>query len=169
MSDAGSWKVFYVMSGGAAAALTGLILVSVSLHMRPILKHPLYRDRSFTSLQGLVTMVIVACIALTPQSLTAMGVEVMILGLYWLIRGLIFIGLFRGIARERRSARGPRTLLWSIEWTVWSAWIVGLVAGGALFLAEDARAFYVLDLWFVAGFVLIVWNAWVLIAEVADL
>ena len=162
-----SWRDFYVMSGGAAAALTGLILVAVSLHIRPILGHPLYRDRAFTSLQGLVTMLIVACIVLTPQTLTAMGIEVLLLGFYWLIRGLTFIGLFRGVARERRSATGPRTLLWSLEWVLWSAWIAALFVGGALLVGEDARGFYALDLWFAAGFVLIVWNAWVLIAELA--
>ena len=68
MSGADSWQNFYVMVGGAAAALTGLILVAVSLHLRAILGHPLYRDRSFTSLQGLVTILVVAAAALMPQS-----------------------------------------------------------------------------------------------------
>jgi modulator of FtsH protease len=169
MSEAENWKDFYVMAGGAAAALTGLILVAVSLHLRPILSHPLYRDRSFTSLQGLVTMLIVACIALSPQDLTAMGVEILVLGLYWLVRGVRFIRLFLSVARERRSAAGPRTLLWSLEWLFWSAWIVVLVLGGALLIAGDGRALAALAVWYAAGFVLIVWNAWVLIAEVAAL
>ena len=67
MSGADSWQNFYVMVGGAAAALTGLILVAVSLHVRAILGHPLYRDRAFTSLQGLVTILMVAAAALTPR------------------------------------------------------------------------------------------------------
>ena len=58
VSGADSWQNFYVMVGGAAAALTGLILVAVSLHLRAILGHPLYRDRAFTSLQGLVTILV---------------------------------------------------------------------------------------------------------------
>ena len=163
------WTNFYVMAGGAAAALTGLILVAVSLHIRPILGHPLYRDRSFTSLQGLVTMLLAACIVLAPQELTAMGIELVVLGLYWLIRGVRFIRLFLGVARERRSATGPRTLLWSLEWLFWSAWIVVLALGGALLISGDVRALYALAVWYAAGFILIVWNAWVLIAEVAAL
>ena len=166
MSD---WANFYVMAGGAAAALTGLILVAVSLHLRPILSHPLYRDRSFTSLQGLVTMLIVACIVLAPQELAAMGIEILVLALYWLMRSVGFIRLFLGVARERRSATGPRTLLWSLEWLFWSAWIAVLALGGALLIAGDVRALYALALGYAAGFVLIVWNAWVLIAEVAAL
>src|SRR2546428_8916648 len=61
------------MVGGAAAALTGLILVAVSLHLRAILGHPLYRDRSFTSLHGLVTILVVAAAALMPQSPEALA------------------------------------------------------------------------------------------------
>ena len=68
-SEAEVWRDFDVMAGGAAAALTGLILVAVSLHLKEILGHPLHRDRAFTSLQGLVTLLLVAAIALTPQSL----------------------------------------------------------------------------------------------------
>ena len=75
MSGADSWQNFYVMVGGAAAALTGLILVAFSLHLRAILGHPLYRDRSFTSLQGLVTILVVAAAALMPQSSDALGIE----------------------------------------------------------------------------------------------
>ena len=74
------------MVGGAAAALTGLILVAVSLHLKEVLGHPLHRDRSFTSLQGLVTVLITAAAVLSPQSLTALGIALVILGIYWLTR-----------------------------------------------------------------------------------
>ena len=43
-----------------------------------------------------------------------------------------------------------------------------LVGGGVLLLGSDPRAFYVLAVWAVSGFVLIVWNAWVLMSEVGN-
>jgi len=46
--------------------------------------------------------------------------------------------------------------------------VVALVAGGVLLLGGDPRAFYVLASWAVSGFVLIVWNAWVLMSEVGN-
>ncbi len=104
MSGADSWQNFYVMVGGAAAALTGLILVAVSLHLRAILGHPLYRDRSFTSLQGLVTILVVAAAALVPQSPDALGIEVLALGLYWLARFARFIRLFTRVRPRDRAA-----------------------------------------------------------------
>ena len=44
---------------------------------------------------------------------------------------------------------------------------MALPATAALLIAVDPRAFYVLALWVATGLVLIVWNAWVLMAEVA--
>ena len=46
--------------------------------------------------------------------------------------------------------------------------MVALVGGGVLLLGSDARAFYVPASWAVSGFVLIVWNAWVLMSEVGN-
>ena len=106
MSGADSWQNFYVMVGGAAAALTGLILVAVSLHLRAILGHPLYRDRAFTSLQGLVTILVVAAAALMPQSPDALGIEVLALGVYWLARFAWFIRLFTRVQPRDRAAPG---------------------------------------------------------------
>ena len=165
MSGAEPWQNFYVMVGGAAAALTGLVLVAVSLHLRAILAHPLYRDRTHTSLQGLVTILAVAAAVLTPQSASALGIEVLLLGLYWLARFARFIRLFTRVRPGDRAAPGS-LYLW--EWVLWLGWVAALVAGGLFLLGGDTRAFYVLAPWAVSGFVLIVWNAWVLMSEVGS-
>ncbi len=47
MADhAESWREFYVMAGGAAAILTGLVFVALSLYAKAIMSHALYRDRA---------------------------------------------------------------------------------------------------------------------------
>jgi hypothetical protein len=165
MSGAESWQNSYVMVGGAAAALTGLILVAVSLHLRAILAHPLYRDRAHTSLQGLVTILVVAGAVLAPQSSSALGIEFLLLGLYWLARFVRFIRLFTRMQPRDRAAPGS---LWRWEWILWLAWVVALAAAGLLLLGGDIRAFDVLAPWALSGFVLIVWNAWVLMSEVGN-
>ena len=163
MSGTESWQNFYVMVGGAAAALTGLILVAVSLHLKAILGHPLYRDRAHTSLQGLVTILAVAAALLTPQSSIALGIEVLLLGLYWLARFARFIRLFTRVRPHERASPGS---LWLWEWLLWFSWVAALVVSGLFLLGSDMRALYVLAPWAVSGFVLIVWNAWVLMSEV---
>jgi hypothetical protein len=64
-----------------------------------------------------------------------------------------------------RAAPGS---LWLWEWLLWFAWVVALVVVVVLLLGSDPRAFYVLASWAVSGFVLIVWNAWVLMSEVGN-
>ena len=168
-SEADVWRDFYVMTGGAAAALTGLILVAVSLHLREILRHPLHRDRAFTSLQGLVTLLLVAAIVLTPQSLVGAGIETIVLGIYWVVRYIRFVGLFRGVRSGRGAASGTtRVGMWAAEWVLWLAWVALFSVAGALLVTADGRGFYLLALSTALGFVLIVWNAWVLLAEVAE-
>jgi hypothetical protein len=165
VSGAESWQNFYVMVGGAAAALTGLVLVAVSLHLTAILAHPLYRDRAHTSLQGLITILVVAGAMLTPQPSSALGIEVLLLGLYWLARFARFIRLFTRVRPHDRAAPGS---LWVWEWLLWLSWVAALVVGGVFLLSGDMRALYVLAPWAVSGFVLIVWNAWVLMSEVGN-
>jgi modulator of FtsH protease len=156
-----SWANFYVMVGGASAALTGLILVAVSLHLRAILGHPLYRDRAMASLQGLVTALIVSGAVLMPQPLAALGVELGVIGLLWLARYVFFVRLFRRVTPGRRSA------LRTSEWPLWLVWIFAFIATGALLVAGDTRGFYVLAACVGIGLTLVVWNAWVLLAEVS--
>lgn len=158
------------MAGGAAAALTGLILVAVSLHLKPILNHPLYRDRSFSSLQGLVTILVISGAVLIPQPLTVLGIEVVVVTVYWLTRYAQFIRLFRGVQpRRRRAATGTgREVVWVLEWIGWFIWVVALAASGVLLWLGDARAFYLLAFTTISAFVLIVWNAWVLLTELAE-
>src|SRR2546428_5251875 len=129
------------MVGGAAAALTGLILVAVSLHLRAILGHPLYRDRGFTSLQGLVTILVVAAAALTPQSPDALGIEVLALGLYWLARFARVIRLFTRVPPPDRAAPG---FLWVWEGLVWRALVGALGGGGVVLLWGRPPAFLAL-------------------------
>ena len=157
-----AWNDFYVMVGGAAAALTGLVLVAVSLHAKAILGHPLYRDRALASLQGLVTGLLVAVAALTPQSRSAFGIELLVLGLLWIVRYVSFVGLFRGARVQHRTALQPR------EWALWGGWVLVLPISGAMSLVGDAAASYLLAGWFAFGIILIVRNVWVLMADVAD-
>src|SRR5882762_11943810 len=87
--DVSGWHDFYIMAGGAAAALTGLIVVALSLHAKAIMAHPLYRDRAFAAIVALMTQVFLAGAVLVPdQPPLALGVEVGIVAVFWLARSL---------------------------------------------------------------------------------
>jgi hypothetical protein len=74
--DPAAWQDFYVMMGGANAALTGLVFVALSIHLREVLDHPLLKPRAVIALTVLTTQIVIAAIVLTPQSAQLMGLEI---------------------------------------------------------------------------------------------
>jgi hypothetical protein len=91
--DPAAWQDFYVMMGGANAALTGLVFVALSIHLRAVLEHPLLKPRAVLALTVLATQIVIAAIVLTPQSAQWMGAEIFLLNASFLVVDL----------RQRRS------------------------------------------------------------------
>jgi hypothetical protein len=77
--DPAAWHDFFVMLGSAAAALTGLIFVALSLHVDRIISVPFHRFRAGVSVAGLTSMILLSAAVLVPaQSHVALGVEVLL-------------------------------------------------------------------------------------------
>src|SRR5438874_1910873 len=72
------------MMGGANAALTGLVFVALSIHLREVLDHPRLRPRATLALVILTTQIVIAAIVLTPQPRELMGAEIVILNIVFL-------------------------------------------------------------------------------------
>jgi hypothetical protein len=71
--DVAAWQNFYVMVGGAAAVLTDLLFVAMSLHSNAIIAHALHGTRAVGTLLSLMTQLFVAGTVLIPQSTMALG------------------------------------------------------------------------------------------------
>ena len=71
---------------------------------------------------------------------------------------------------SRRRAHGlDRGLLWAAEFIGWALWVLAVFGSGILLVVgQSTAAFYLLALWVASGFALIVWNVWVLLAEVEE-
>jgi hypothetical protein len=77
------WHDFFIMVGGAAAALTGLVFVAMSLNLEAILKEETHRHRAIGTLAGFTgVFVICALVLMGGQSYQAVGIE-------WLIASLV--------------------------------------------------------------------------------
>lgn len=83
-NDPAPWQNFYVMMGGANAALTGLVFVAISIHLREVLDHPLLKPRAVLALVVLTTQIAISAIVLTPQSRELMGLEILVLNAIFL-------------------------------------------------------------------------------------
>lgn len=80
------WSNFFVAELGAAAALTGLLFVAVSINLARILQFPNLPARSAEALLDLLSVVVVSTFALIPrQTATSLGIEIASTGfLTWL-------------------------------------------------------------------------------------
>lgn len=71
-----AWHGFFAATLGAAAALTGLVFVAVSINIERILKYPGLSERALERLLILLGVAIVSIFALAPrQSERAVGIE----------------------------------------------------------------------------------------------
>ncbi|TMD39570.1 MAG: hypothetical protein E6I88_12070 [Chloroflexi bacterium] len=162
--SADSWRDFYVMTGGASAALTGLLFVAMSMHAKAITDHPLYGTRAVGTLISLLTQLALSGAVLVPgQSTMAVGIEVEVAA----VASLIYTA--NAISRSRR-ALGPdrprvRTILESAGGLIW---IILFLASGLSLMLRTGGGFYLLALVMLFMFGWNVYVSWVLITEVSD-
>ena len=96
-----SWGALAATIAGAAAALTGLLFVALSLNLRAIVQVPSYSARARETLGGLLSLLILGLLLLIPgQDRILVGIEIAIGG-----SGLAIMG---GIQQELTIRRLPR-------------------------------------------------------------
>lgn len=163
--DTAEWHDFYVMTGGAAAALTGLLFVAMSLHAREIMANRFFSNRAVGTLMSLASQLLISGAALIPgQPLFVLGIEVEAAALFF----LAFI--LRQIQTRGRDAPPVASTLTHrvMELGGGTLWIVAFNAAGLSLLFRVGGGLYLLA---VVMFFMFAWNiylAWVLITEVSE-
>jgi modulator of FtsH protease len=100
--EPGAWSDLYLMVGGAAAALTGLIFVAVSLHLRAVLRNPWHRGTAASSLLALMSVVLISGSLLVPsQPLPLLGAEIALISIVSPAYNAVAL---RHLPREKRTA-----------------------------------------------------------------
>jgi hypothetical protein len=135
------WSNFFVMVGGGAAALAGLIFVAMSINHKIIIRSVTHRNRAINMLTGFTAVFMACCFALIGnQRLETLGFEWLVL---WLIATAIFVRGYVIAIRSRSSSIGltaPRlaggTLCYLAE--VIAAVLLILGYGGGLGIAAIA-------------------------------
>jgi hypothetical protein len=165
MSEAVAWREFFLMTGGAAAALAGLIFIAISIHARAIMSRRLAKDRAFASVISLLSQVLLSGAALVPdQPPLALGLEIEGVAAFFLYRTLVVPRRIpEAVSRLRR-----RESSWLIDWFAWCLWMGVLIASGIALGLGIAGGFYLLALSMAFMFFANVRTAWLLIADIAE-
>jgi hypothetical protein len=156
--EAESWHDLFVASAGAAAALAGLVFVAISINIEQILKYDALPARALRTVLLLIGVVVASIFVLAPQSTTALGIELLVLGVeaaalstYLLVRH-----------RNAAASRGAQALQATVDL---GGALPFAIAGLTLLLGSGGGLY-----WALAGVILAtvgaMINAWVLMVEI---
>jgi hypothetical protein len=153
------WHDLLVASAGAAAALTGLVFVAVSINVERILHHEGLPERALQTVLLLLGAVVTSLLGLIPQSTTALGVELLAVG-------LVLAAFFAATARATlKGTRGHGGWLLSRLAATVPGYVPYTIAGASL-LADAGGGLRWLAVGIIGALVGAVVNAWVLLVEI---
>ncbi len=153
------WHELFVMTGGAAAALAGLIFVAVSLNHEDILKIPALPALAARTLSILIAIVLFCLVGLTPgDSRPVFAIEVLVIAV---VLAAIVLGT------TLRNLGGSELVRWrvSLVGLALVASLPGLVAGVSLLVGAGGGLYWLLA-GFAAGIVVAVYYGWILLIEI---
>ena len=155
------WANFFAAELAALAALTGFVVVAISINLARILSYPHLPSRAGEALIGPVGAITATSLVLIPDQPTALlGAELVAVGLVVVIAPIVFQSR-TWTFRKEATARERITRAATNE-----GFNLAFVIGGALIFVGARAGLY----WIAAGDILciiaIVLSAWVLMVEI---
>ncbi len=156
---AADWANFFVAEVGASAALTGLIVVAISVNLSKILSYPHLPRRAAEPLVMLVGALVITSVGLVPgQPFLAFGLETLVVGAVMLAVPLTMQ------LRSTPSGVDPRKR--AVRALISAAGGLPIIVAGFLLVSGSEAGLY----WMAAGVIVSlmagVFNAWVLLIEI---
>jgi hypothetical protein len=158
----GQWDNFFVMVGGGAAALAGLIFVAMSINHEIIIRNTTHKNRAINMLTGFTAVFMASGLALFgDQHPVALGFEWLVL---WLIATIIFIRGYVIAIRSGMSSIGlnmPRLAGGTV------CYLAEVVAAVLLILGYSL-GFYIAAVAIIVLFAFLISGAWLLMIGIYE-
>jgi hypothetical protein len=154
------WHDFFVMVGGAAAALTGLVFVAMSLNLEAIAKEATHRNRAIGTLAGFTAAFVICALVLMG------GQNDQVVGLEWLVISSVAAIIYvNGYVQARKTGRSPLGLeLYRLIFGT-SLYVVEIL-GAVIFTLGYSVGLYVAAIAMVVLLAYTITGAWLLVVGV---
>jgi hypothetical protein len=161
MPPLSDWQTLLAVQAGAAATLTGLVFVAVSINLAAIIAYPGLPSRAAESILQFLQVFFICTSMLTPrQPIVAVAIEILTVAVFsWVLQVIAQI-------RYARSRSGHPLLWLMIRIIQTQLASVPFFVGGVCLLLGLPAGLYWLVPGFVFSFVAGVANSWVLLIEV---
>ncbi len=156
------WVALCAAEVAAAAALTGLVFVSVSINLERIMRYPTLPDRALEAILLFSAVVLTSTLVLVPgQSITLLGVELLLVSLLiWAAVATIHV---RSLKDPGSRGYLPQRVVYAL---LTELAMLALALSGLTLLVHAGGGLY----WLVPGTILAlsgaVVSAWVLLVEI---
>jgi hypothetical protein len=157
MSQLAGWHDYFIVVGGGAAALTGLVFVAMTLHLDEIVDDPVHRHRARTILTGL-TAVFIRCALALMGGQNGQAIAVELIGVLLVVE---FV-LYRSIRQAMLSA--DQVVLLRALGSF--ACLVLEQIGALILFAGNVWGLYIVGVGMMSSFIFMVTGAWLLLVGV---
>ena len=131
------WHDFFITVGGAAAAVTGLVFVALSLNLEVVTRDATHRYRAIGTLMNFAGIFVLCALALMGgQNHLAIGAE-------WLIVSSSFCGVFVHGFLRARSDGGTQTTPSLVRTMVGTTFYVAQITGSVVLLFDATAGLYI--------------------------
>jgi modulator of FtsH protease len=154
------WHDFLLMVGGAAAVLTGLVFVALSLNLDVLLRDPLHRSRSIGTLTNFGAIFLMSAVALMGDP------SHVAIGIVW-----VLVSIAGGFVYDHpwpTTRRASPSTLTTVRFITGSVLYLGLVGGSVLLLAGAIAGLYPAASSMILLAVYSVTGAWLLVVGARD-
>jgi modulator of FtsH protease len=157
-----TWDNFFLTTASAAATLTGLIFIGVSINLAKILTIAHLPFRALGSMMLMATVLLISLFCQVPgQRPTLLGGEVLFTGIIiWAVMTWREIGMWRTMEKQYRFHYFRNLLLTQL------ATVPYLLYGTIFIWWRSDSAFYWLVPAFIFSFIKVITDAWVLLVEI---
>ena len=157
----GDWANYFVATAGGAAALAGLVFVSVSLNLKKILEGKHLPGRAMGSLILLGNILISGSLCLVPrQSLVSLGIELgIVCSIVWVVITLTDINMYRVAERVYKHYHCQNIVFGQCA-------ILPFIAGVICLICGSFTGVYCLVAGISFSFIKSLTDSWVLLVEI---